>query len=141
MTVASHGLGVWSSEAIAAIHEAALVLLERAGVRVDSAAATELLLAAGCAPRTDGRLTIPRAAVDRALADCPRKYSLAARDPARTLRFDPEPGVTCVHNLGGARDVADPRSGVGRRATMRDQIAAARVMHRLTNQQQVTSLW
>lgn len=46
-----------------------------------------------------------------------------------------------MHNLGGARDVADPRTGVGRRATLRDQLLAARVMHNLVNQHQVTSLW
>jgi len=49
--------------------------------------------------------------------------------------------VTCVHDLGGARDVADPRTGVGRRPTLRDQLLAARVMHNLVNQHQVTSLW
>ena len=41
---------LWPDEAIEAMHLAALALLERAGVRVESPAARELLLAAGCAP-------------------------------------------------------------------------------------------
>ena len=43
--------------------------------------------------------------------------------------------------MGGARDMIDPRTGAGRRATARDQVLASRVMHHLVNQHQVTSLW
>ena len=46
-----------------------------------------------------------------------------------------------MHNLGGARDVVDPRSGAARRATLHDQVLATRVMHNLAHQQTVTSLW
>ncbi|NTV04487.1 hypothetical protein HGA89_06225, partial [bacterium] len=70
-----------------------------------------------------------------------RAYTLAARDPERALLMDPDPGETYVHNLGGARDVSDARTGAGRRATLRDQVLATRVMHHLVHQQQVTSLW
>ena len=132
---------LWPDEAIEAMHLAALALLERAGVRVESPAARELLLAAGCALAGEDRLTVPRRAVDEALAACPREYVLAARDPERSLSMDPDPGVTYVHNLGGARDVSDPRTGAGRRATLRDQVLATRIMHNLVHQQQVTSLW
>ena len=132
---------IWPDEAIEAMHLAALVLLERAGARVESPAARELLLAAGCDPLGDDRLSVPREAVGEALAACPREYVLAARDPERSLEMDPGPGATYVHNLGGARDVIDPRSGAGRRATLRDQVLATRIMHHLVHQQQVTSLW
>ncbi len=132
---------VWPDEAIEAMHLAALALLERAGVRVESQAARELLLAAGCSPVGEDRLAVPRRAVEEALAACPREYVLAARDPERSLSMDPDPGVTYVHNLGGAADVADPRTGALRRATLRDQVLATRVMHNLVHQQQVTSLW
>jgi trimethylamine:corrinoid methyltransferase-like protein len=132
---------IWPDEAIEAMHLAALALLERAGVRVESPAARELLLAAGCTPAGEDRLAIPRAAVHEALAACPREYVLSARDPERSLTMDPDPGVTYVHNMGGARDVSDPRTGAGRRATLRDQVLATRIMHNLVHQQQVTSLW
>ncbi len=132
---------LWPDEAIEAMHLAALSLLERAGVRVESPATRELLLAAGCSLDAQERVSIPRAVVDDALAACPREYVLAARDPEKSLAMDPDPAQTYVHNLGGARDVVDPRSGAGRRATLRDQVLATRVMHHLAHQQQVTSLW
>lgn len=132
---------LWPGEAIEALHEASLELLARAGVRVESAAARELLLAAGCPAAAGDRVLMPAAVVEEALARRPERYTLAARDPGRALVFDAEPGETYVHNLGGARDVIDPRNGKGRRATVRDQALATRVMHHLVNQHQVTSLW
>jgi len=134
-------IGIWPEEAIEAMHLASLALLERAGVRVESPAAVEVLTAAGCTPAGPDRLSVPREVVEEAVAACPRAYTLAARDGERSLAMDPDPGETYVHNLGGARDVADPRTGVGRRATMRDQALATRIMHHLRHQQQVTSLW
>ncbi|HZL64782.1 MAG TPA: trimethylamine methyltransferase family protein [Thermoleophilia bacterium] len=132
---------IWPDEAIEAIHLASLALLERAGVKVESPAARELFLAAGCTAADDDRVLIPRGAVEDALAACPPSYTLAARDPARAMLMDAAPGSTYVHNMGGARDVADPRTGAGRRATLHDQVLATRVMHHLVNQSQVTSLW
>jgi trimethylamine--corrinoid protein Co-methyltransferase len=132
---------IWPEEAIEAIHLAALALLERAGVKVESPAARELFLAAGCTAAAGDRVGVPRGVVDEALATCPASFSLAARDPERSLPFDAEPEQTYVHNLGGARDVVDPRTGTGRRATLRDQVLASRVMHQLVHQHQVTSLW
>ena len=129
---------IWPDEAIEAIHLASLALLERAGVRVESPAARELVLAAGCTAAADDRVLIPRGAVEDALAACPPSYTLAARDPARAMLMDAAPGPTYVHNMGGARDVADPRTGAGRRATLHDQILGTRVMHHLVNQSQVT---
>ncbi len=131
---------LWPDEAIEAIHLAALTLLERAGVRVESSVARELFLAGGCEAAGE-RVAIPRAVVDEALASCPREYLLAARDPERSLAMGPDPAQTYVHNMGGARDVSDPRTGAGRRATLHDQVLATRVMHQLHNQRQITSLW
>jgi trimethylamine--corrinoid protein Co-methyltransferase len=134
-------IGIWPDEAIEAIHLASMALLERAGVKVESPAARELFLAAGCTAADDDRVRIPRGAVEDALAACPPSYTLAARDPAGAMLMDAAPGPTYVHNMGGARDVADPRTGAGRRATLHDQVLATRVMHHLVNQSQVTSLW
>lgn len=134
-------LDLWPEAAIEAIHRASLALLARAGVRVESPAARDLFLAAGCSAAGGDRVLIPETAVDEALARRPERYTLAARDPDRSLVFDAEPAQTYVHNLGGARDVVDPRTGAGRRATVRDQVLATRLMHNLVNQHQVTSLW
>ncbi|HOT23509.1 MAG TPA: trimethylamine methyltransferase family protein [Thermoleophilia bacterium] len=131
---------IWPDDAVEAIHVASLALLSRAGVRVESPTATEMMLAAGCTAAGD-RVLVPEAVVKEALARCPERFVLAARDGEKSLVMDAEPAQTYVHNLGGARDVIDPRTGAGRRATMRDQVLASRVMHHLENQHQVTSLW
>jgi trimethylamine--corrinoid protein Co-methyltransferase len=133
-------IDIWPDEAIEAMHLASLELLERAGVKVESPVAVDLLTAAGCTVAA-GRVRVPRQVVEDALAACPDSATLAARDPHRSLLFDGEPGPTYVHNMGGARDVADPRSGSLRRACLRDQVLSARVMHSLVHQDQVTSLW
>jgi trimethylamine--corrinoid protein Co-methyltransferase len=139
--MANAALDIWSDEAIEAMHLASLALLERAGVKVESPAARALFLAAGCTISAADRVLIPRAVVEDAVAACPASYSLAARDPERSLILDAEPGAIYVHNMGGARDVIDPRSGAARRARLIDQVRAARVMHSLVNQSQVTPLW
>ncbi len=133
-------IDIWPGEAIEAMHLASLDLLERAGVRVESPAALDLFLAAGCSV-SGGRVRVPRQVVMDAVAACPASFTLAARDPARAIVFDGEPGPTYVHNMGGAADVADPRTGALRRARLRDQILGTRVMHGLVNQHGVTSLW
>jgi trimethylamine---corrinoid protein Co-methyltransferase len=133
-------IDIWPDEAIEAMHLASLDLLERAGVRVESADAVDRFLAAGCTPAS-GRVRVPRQVVEDALAACPRTATLAARDPRRALVLDGQPGPTYVHNMGGARDVVDPRTGALRRACLRDQVLAARVMHSLVHQSAVTSLW
>ena len=63
---------IWPDEAIEAIHLASLALLERAGVKVESPAATALLLGAGCSTGAGGRVLVPRGVVADALAACPR---------------------------------------------------------------------
>lgn len=134
-------MDIWPEEAVEAMHAASLTLLERAGVRVESPAARDLMLAAGCTLGAGDRVLVPGAVVREALASCPASFTLAARDATKSLEMDGEPGQTYVHNLGGAREVVDPRSGAGRLATMRDQRLAVRVMHQLTHQHQLTSLW
>jgi len=131
---------LWPEASLEAIHAAALELLELAGVRVDSSLAREVLLGAGCRSGPQERLLIPAAVVQATLAACPGAFVLVARDEVRSLQVDPDPGPTFVHNMGAAAEVADPRSGAQRRATLRDQALAARVMHRLRHQHAITPL-
>jgi trimethylamine--corrinoid protein Co-methyltransferase len=125
---------LWSEEALAAIHEAALDLLATAGVKVPSPAVRELLFAAGCSAGEAERVQMPRAAVHDALAACPRTFSQAARDPGKDLAIDPDPGTVYVHNTGETAIILDPRTGQPRPSTFADQVAAARLMHHLKNQ-------
>jgi trimethylamine--corrinoid protein Co-methyltransferase len=131
---------LWPEEAIDAMHEASLALLERVGVRVESTDARDILLGAGCVAGPRDRMLVPRAAVADAVASCMPRFTLVARDGARSIPVDADPGPTYVHNMGGARDMIDPRTGASRRATMADQVRLTRVMHNMVNLHCVTSL-
>ena len=134
------GLDLWPEAAIDAIHEASLTVLERIGVLVESPVARDVLLAAGCLIGPHGRILVPRRAVMDAVAACMPRFTLVARDDARSIPVDADPGPTYVHNMGGARDMIDPRTGSGRRATIADQVRLTRVMHHMVNLHSVTSL-
>jgi trimethylamine---corrinoid protein Co-methyltransferase len=131
---------LWPPEAIEAIHTTSLALLERVGVRVESPAAHEVLERAGCGEAPNGRMLIPRQLVDEATAAGRRRYTLVARDATRSLEIDPDPAQIYVHNMGGARDIGDARSGASRRATIVDQADLARVMHHIVNQHTITPM-
>ena len=133
-------LDLWPDEAIEAIHETSIAVLEQVGVQVESPAAREILLGAGCTEGDRGRIRMPRSVVGDAVAACPSGFTLVARDDARSIPVDPDPGAAFVHNMGGARDIVDAKTGVGRRATMADQVRLTRVMHHMANLHSVTSL-
>jgi trimethylamine--corrinoid protein Co-methyltransferase len=133
-------MNLWSEEAIEAIHDASIALLQRGGVRVESEAARAILFAAGCKPGVTDRVLIPAGVVEQALATLPRQFTLAARNVERSLIMDPEPAQTYVHNMGGASTMIDPRTGLSTLATVKDQTVLARVMHSLTNQHEVCPL-
>jgi trimethylamine--corrinoid protein Co-methyltransferase len=132
---------LWPDEAIEAMAGAARQVLATVGVRVDSARAAQAMAAAGCAPGPAGRVLVPAAAVDAALASCPREFTLLARDRAKSLPVSAAPGPIWVHNSGEDPHVADPVTGVYRSATMLDQARAARVMHALRFPHAVNSLF
>ena len=132
---------LWPDEAIEAMARAARDVLARVGVRVDSERAVEALATAGCAPGSAGRVLVPAAAVEHALASVPADVTLLARDPDRSVPVSPSPDATFVHNSGEVPNVADPVTGRSRPATVADQALAARVMHRLRFPQTVNSLF
>ena len=57
------GRDLWPEEAIEAIHEATLAVLERLGVQVESPAARDILLAAGCTAGPGNRILMARGVV------------------------------------------------------------------------------
>jgi trimethylamine--corrinoid protein Co-methyltransferase len=134
------GDGLWSDDALTAIGGAALDLLASAGVRVPSPAVRDVLLGAGCAPGDGDRVLIPRAAVDDALAACPRAFREAARNESLDLSIDPDPGPVYVHNTGETAVVLDACSGQPRPSTFADQVAAGRLMHHARHQHSVNPM-
>ena len=61
------------------IHNAALEILERTGIAINSAEARKILLNAGCKRRGDNFITIPSNLVDKALETAPSSVTLYDR--------------------------------------------------------------
>ena len=102
---------IWPDEAIEAMHLASLALLERAGSGSSRRppGSSSWRPAAGLRRRPRAR---PAGRGRRRLAACPASYALAARDP-RVADPDAEPGVTYVHNMGGAATSSTRAPGAG----------------------------
>jgi trimethylamine--corrinoid protein Co-methyltransferase len=125
---------LWSEPDLDVLHETTLQILAETGVRVDSVGAQEAMVGAGCRMDARGRICVPADAVRRALASCPKGFTLAARDRQRSLQVDAAARRTYVHNMSGAAAVCDPLTGERRAATCADQVRLTRVMHHLTHQ-------
>ena len=100
------------------LHEAAVTILQRTGVRLELPRAVELLRGADCAVDGDGIVHIPATLVDWALERVPRSFTIYDRDgePAMVLdgtRTYYGPGSDCLNIL-------DHRSGERRAPTMAD---------------------
>jgi trimethylamine--corrinoid protein Co-methyltransferase len=101
------------------VHERALAVLARTGLRVESARARQKLGAAGAAvDEGDLRVRIPRAVVEAALAAAPRSFTLGGRRPGWQLPLD---GTGCSLVADGeALQVLDIATGTRSPATQAD---------------------
>ncbi len=110
-------LQVLAPEDVERIHGASLDLLEQVGMVFEDDAAVALLSAHG-ARIDDGRVHLPARLVEEALATCPKRISLPARNPARDLEL----GQGRVHFTSGygATFVRDLESDTVRPATLDD---------------------
>ena len=95
---------VLSADQVAAIHEAALQVLAQTGMRILSAQAREYYARAGA--RIDAETVfLDPALVMELLATVPQRFTLAARNPLKSLRFG---GNDCVFtSVGGPAYVMD----------------------------------
>jgi trimethylamine--corrinoid protein Co-methyltransferase len=111
-------------EEIEAIHTATLRILSETGVILEQPEARKLLTEAG-ATISDNRVLIPRQLVEWALVQCPPTVSTRGRSGTTVTLGD---GLLHWHNLGGARDVFDPKTTQVRPAKVQDVIDAARIL-------------
>lgn len=119
-------LQLLDQETIRRIHEGALEILERVGVRFASPLAETLVQAAG--QRLDPATRVVRLhpdLVERCLGLLPREVLLAARDPLRDVTL----GLGRVHACldGQGTFVLEGQTGVRRPATLRDLVEATRL--------------
>jgi len=101
------------------VHERALAVLARTGLRVESARARQLLGAAGATvDEGDLRVRLPRSVVEAALAAAPRTFTVGGRRPGWELPLD---GTGCSLVADGeALQVLDAATGTRRPAAAAD---------------------
>jgi trimethylamine--corrinoid protein Co-methyltransferase len=100
------------------MHEAALSVLERTGLRLEHPGAEALLLDAGARRDGEGRVLIPGELVEQALAQAPRSFVLADREGADALQLESGrsyfgPGSDALHQI-------DAETGERRDACLED---------------------
>lgn len=99
---------VLSADEVAAIHGAALRVLSEIGMRVLSPEARDLLRAAGAAPEGD-MVRFDPGMVEERLHTVPPRFTLEARNPARSLRIGG--GDLVFASVGGPAYVMDNDRG------------------------------
>jgi trimethylamine--corrinoid protein Co-methyltransferase len=127
-------LSVLTDAELEAIHQATLRILSEVGVVLTQPEAREVLAGAGAAVRGD-RVLLPPDLVERSLAQCPRQVTVRGRDGQPVVLGD---GALHWHNLGGAREVYEPRTGGRRPATLQDVRDSARLLDVLASVTTIT---
>lgn len=122
---------------IEAIHQATMRILWEVGVVLTHPEGRERLTGTGAAVCGD-RVRIPPDLVEWAVSQCPRQVTLHGRGGQAVTLGD---GSLSWHNMGGARDVYDPRIGARRPATVRDVRDSTRLLDALEGVTAVTPLF
>ena len=109
-------LKVLSTQEVESIHHATLRVLSQVGVVLPHDRIRKQLMEAG-ATLKDERILLPPEMVEKALASCAKNVTTVGRNGQEIVLGD---GSLHWHNLGGARDIYDPKSGQARHATLQD---------------------
>ncbi len=123
-----------SDEDVKAMHEATLQVLNEAGVFWTHKPSLEVLQDAGCTVK-DNRVFFPPDLVMDSIAKAGKRTIIRGRNGQVNELGG---GGLYFHNLGGARDVFDAKTGTRRIATDRDVIDSARLLDALPNAHTVT---
>ncbi len=123
---------VLSSSDLERIHEATLEILEEVGIRFPSEKALDILEDnGGEVDRATQIAKLPRALVMEAVAQAPKEYVLAGRDPEADMLID---GRHCyLSNDGSGVFVYEHKTGEKRPSTKDDAATSARFVDALPN--------
>jgi trimethylamine--corrinoid protein Co-methyltransferase len=127
-------LVVLMDEDVEAIHQATLRILGEVGIILTESEGLEILTGAGASYR-GGRLLLSPDLVEREISKTPPRVTIRGRDERPVVLGG---GALHWHNLGGAREVYDPRSGQKRPATVQDVCDSAKVLDALDNATTIT---
>jgi trimethylamine--corrinoid protein Co-methyltransferase len=123
-----------SDEDLQAMHEATLQVLQEAGVFWTHKPSLEILQDAGCTVK-DNRVYFPPDLVMDSIAKSGKRPVIRGRNGQVN---ELGAGGLYFHNLGGARDIFDARTGTRRIATDQDVIDSTRLLDALPNAHTVT---
>jgi len=126
-----------SPEEVEAIHQATLRVLSETGILLSQPDGREILTSAG-AKTQDERVILPPDLVEKAVSQCPHQVTIRGRGGDIEVLGD---GQLHWHNLGGARDIYDPRSGQRRPAMLQDVRDSTRLLDALESVTTVTPLF
>jgi trimethylamine--corrinoid protein Co-methyltransferase len=127
-------LTVLTEEEVEAIHQATLRILSEVGIVLTQSQAREVLVRAGATVRDD-RVLLPTDLVEQEVARCPRQVTVRGRSGQTVVLGD---GTLHWHNLGGAREVYEPRTSQRRPATVQDVRNSARLLDALDGATTIT---
>jgi len=120
-------LEVLTADEIEAIHHATLRVLDEIGILLTHDGGRELLTEAGGVVRGD-RVLLPPDLVERVISRCPPQVIVRGRAGEPVVLGD---GSLHWHNVGGARNVYEPRTGQRRPALVQDVRDSARLLDAL----------
>jgi len=123
-----------SDEDIKTMHEATLRIMNEVGFVWTHKASIEILTGAGCTIK-NGRLCFPPELVESSIARANKRPLIRGRN-GQANEFGN--GNLYFHNLGGARDIFDARTGTHRPATNQDAKDAIRLLDALPNCHTIT---
>ena len=117
---------ILNAEQFREVHQATLVVLEETGVRVDSAAARDLLADHGCHVDADSRrVRFPASIVEKSIASAPERVLISGRDASRDVIL--ESGRSSFANFSSNINFVDPESEARVTSTKRDLACATRL--------------
>ena len=123
-----------SDEDVKAMHEATLHIMSEVGIIWTHKPSLDILLGAGCTIKNN-RICMPPHLVEDCIAKANKRPVIRGRNGQVNELGG---GNLYFHNLGGARDVFDAKTGTRRIATDQDVIDATRVLDALPNCHTVT---
>ncbi|OQY23117.1 MAG: hypothetical protein B6I34_05020 [Anaerolineaceae bacterium 4572_32.1] len=123
-----------TSNEVESVHQATLRILNEIGIVLAQTEAREVLAGAGAKVQGE-RVFLPPDLVERAVGQCPPQVKIRGRDGKTVTIGD---GSLYWHNVGGARDVYEPRTGQRRTATLQDVRDSTRLLDALDSVTTIT---
>jgi trimethylamine---corrinoid protein Co-methyltransferase len=129
-----HPYMVMTESEIDAIHISSLRILAETGITLIHPQAREILTGAGASVDGD-RVLLPPELVVGEIAKCTTKVSIRGRDGTTKILGD---GSLHWHNLGGARDIFEAKTGLHRKAMLKDLQECTRLLDAMDSVTTVT---